>query len=483
MSRLGPVSRWTPRITHEVLDQVCLFNCSLEIRAATNRCPPTFLQPKRIPVVKHKRNQNQRKPPKQGDPVLANGRAVCGIDIGKRRHAAAALSPQGEILARIDAFSNTQAGIDRLEQEVLLKAGGPGKVLVAMEATGHYWMCLYVNLRRRGYDGVVLNPLQTSARGNVRIRKTQTDRIDAVGIARLILCGDAKATRVPDPAIIELRLLVRHRRRLLRAIGGIERYAHTLIDRVFPEYADVFCNPFLPSSEKLIRQVGLSPRKLVEKESEVREILRIASRGRLTTDTIDQLFQAAGQSIGTGQAEEVIDRQLSSFFDFRAVLRGQIEEIEAELEKRMASLDSPLLSLGISSVLAATIHAESDPIKDFDAADRYVAYAGLDPSLHESGDTIRRRGKISKRGSPLLRHALYLAAFVVYRKHDYFRSIYRRHRKRGKGHRNALVIVARHLALVIWRLLTDRRPFTKRPPQKTSFPLARGIQSISKSKA
>jgi transposase len=296
-----------PRITHEVLDQVCLFNYPLDIRAATSRCRPTFLPPERIPVVKRKRNRNQGKPLKPGDPVLANGRAVCGIDIGKRRHAAAALSPQGEILARLDAFPNTQAGIDRLEQEVLRKAGGPGKVLVAMEATGHYWMCLYVNLRRRGYDCVVLNPLQTSARGNVRIRKTQTDRIDAVGIARLILCGDAKATRVPDPAILELRLLVRHRRRLLRAVGGIERYAHTLIDRVFPEYADVFCNPFLPSSEKLIRQVGLSPHNLVEKESEVREILRIASRaaGAYRRGGIG----GARRADGAGEAQEAHPRQ------------------------------------------------------------------------------------------------------------------------------------------------------------------------------
>ena len=76
---------------------------------------------------------------------------------------------------------------------------------------------------------------------------------------------------------------------------------------------------------------------------------------------------------------------------------------------------SPLLSLGISSILAAAIHAESDPIAEFACADQYVAYARLDPSIHDSGDTLHRRGKISKRGSPVLRHSLYLAAFVVNR--------------------------------------------------------------------
>ena len=183
---------------------------------------------------------------------------------------------------------------------------------------------------------------------------------------------------------------------------------------------------------------------------------------------IDQLLQAAHTSIGLQQAETVVQQQLTSILDFRQMLRAQIAQLEEELERRVQEFDSPLPSLGVSSVLAATIHAESDPISDFGTADQYVAYAGLDPSLHDSGDTLHRRGKISKRGSPVLRHGLYLAAFVTYRKHEYFHRIYRKHCRRGKGHRNALVIVARHLARVIWRLLTDNRPFTKRPPRNAS---------------
>jgi transposase len=404
----------------------------------------------------------------RGKPVLAKGRAVVGIDVGKRKHAATVLSPQGEIIAQLASFPNTREGIDRLEREVLRKAGGPGKVLVAMEATGHYWMCLYHELQRRDYECVVLNPVQTNAHGRARIRKTSTDRIDSVGIARLVLAGDARATRVPDPKTAELRLWVRHRQRLLRAATAMERYAHTLVDRVFPEYADVLCKPFLPSGQKLIRQLGLAPAKLAAKPQETRELLRTASRGRIAPETIDHLLQAAKQSIGTRQAEDVVEGQLADIFDYLGTVRKQLADIEDELDRRVGQLRSPLLSLGISSTLAATIHAESDPIRDFRTADQYVAYAGLDPSLRESGDTIRRRGKISKRGSPTLRHALYLAAFVVCRKHACFQRIYRRHRGRGKNHRNALVIVASHLARVIWRLLTDNREFTKRPPAKAA---------------
>jgi transposase len=455
-----------PRITHEVLDQVLALSPYISLDcgpAVGSRRPKKSFTP-RTPLMKR---------PKTGKPVLAKGRAVVGIDVGKRKHAATALSPQGEVIAQLASFPNTKAGIDLLEQEVLRKAGGPQKVLVAMEATGHYWMCLYYELTRRGYECVVLNPLQTNAHSRSQIRKNRNDRIDSAGIARLVLAGEARATRVPDEKTAELRLWARHRGRLLRAAGNLERFAHTLVDRIFPEFAEVLSKPFLPSAQQLIRQLGLAPAKLVSREAEARQVLRSASRNKIAPETIDRLLQAARQSIGTRQAEDVAHRQLVLVFDCLATLRQQIAAVEDELEARAEKIGSPLFSLGITGKLVAVIHAESDPIQDFHSADQYVAYTGLDPSSYRSGDTIDRRGKISKRGSPTLRRALYLAAFVVIRKHACFRRIYQRHRRQGKGHSNAQVIVARHLARVVWRLLTDGREFSKRPPNN-AFPSHHG---------
>jgi transposase len=245
----------------------------------------------------------------------------------------------------------------------------------------------------------------------------------------------------------------------------MERFAHTLADRLFPEYADVFSQPFVRCGQKLIRQIGLAPDKLVAREGEVRELLGNAGRRKLPSETIDRLLNSAKASIGTRKAEDVAEEQLRLIFDYLDHLRQQIASIEKQLDRRVEELASPLTSLGIRTVLAAVIHAESDPIADFATADQYVAYTGLDPSLRVSGDSIHWQGRISKRGSPVLRQGLFLAAFVVYRKHEYFHRIYRKHRRQGKEHNNALVIVARHLARVIWRMLTDGRQFSKRPPK------------------
>jgi transposase len=399
-------------------------------------------------------------------PVFAKGRNVVGIDIGKNKHSAYAIASGGETIAALAIFTNDREGVDRLEASVLKSAGGPRKLLFAMEATGHYWMALYHELVRRGYRGVVLNPIQTHGEARTRIRKTKTDKRDAEGIARFILTGKAHAARIPDERTLELRILVRRRHQLVQMKGDTERAAQSLTDRVFPEYDRCFCKPFLPSARAMIRAVGIGPNGLLRDRDLTAEILTRASRKRFAPDRIENLLGEAERSIGIGLAEDVVSDEIRQTLDLIEELELQIAEIEYQLECRMEEKASPLLSLGINASLAAAIHAESDPASDFPSGRQYAAYAGLEPSTFESGQMKGTRTHISKRGSPHLRRALYLSAFSVYRKHEYFHRIYRRFRKKGHKHNDALVIVARRLALVVWRLLKDNRPFTKRPPKR-----------------
>ncbi len=172
--------------------------------------------------------------PKANLVVLDHRNNIVGIDIGKRKHAATAITSNGAVVASLSMFENNKEGIDLLEREVLVPATGRSKPLIALEATGMYWCALHDELSRRGYDCVVLNPIQTNRHGQKKIRKTKTDRIDAETIARTILAGDAQSTIVPNEPMYELRLLVRHRCRLIRSQNTILLYAISLLDRVFP---------------------------------------------------------------------------------------------------------------------------------------------------------------------------------------------------------------------------------------------------------
>lgn len=404
----------------------------------------------------------------QDSPVLARGRAVVGIDVGKHKHAAFAVDAQGEKIAAIACFENNREGIDALENVVLRPAGAQKKILFALEATGHYWMPLYHELVRRGYSGVVLNPIQTQGEARTRIRKTKTDRKDAEGIARFILTGKASAARIPDESTEELRLMTRRLHQLTQLKGNVERAAQSLTDRAFPEYHGCFSKPFLTSARTLIREVGLTPDRIIREPDNVRALLRRASRGRLSEDTVNTLICRAESSIGIGRAHAVINEELFATVELLEELDEQIVMLDQRLLGLMEERETPLMSLGIGASLAATIHAESDPADDFPTARQYAAYAGLDPDTFQSGNMTGTKAHISKRGSPHLRRALYQTAFVIYKRHACFQRLYNRFRKKGRCHTEALVIVARHVAMVIWRMLVDNRPFSKRPPKKTS---------------
>jgi len=398
--------------------------------------------------------------------VLVDHRNIVGIDIGKRKHAATAVTPKGAVIASLKSFENNQAGVDLLERQVLRPATHRSKPLIAMEATGQYWNALHDELQRRGYACVVLNPIQTGDRGMKRIRKAKTDPLDSVLIARTILAGDAQATLVPSESIYELRLLVRHRWRMIKVHGCILRYAIGLLDQVFPEYDGVFCKPFLASTRALVRDIGLTPKSLISKKAEVMLTLQKASRKRLSAETIDDFLKRAKASIGTRQANDVINGQFRMVVDYLDFVEGQVQSINEQLRERMAALDSPLMSLGIGAEVAATILAESGDITRFPGPGEYSAFCGLDPSVRDSGDSIRGVSHISKRGSPLLRWALYVSAQTMVNKHRDFARIYERHVNRRKGHRYALIAVAHKLARVIWRLAKDGRNYTKRPPKR-----------------
>ena len=399
-------------------------------------------------------------------PVRPGGRNVAGIDIGKKKHAAAGIRATGEDAGPVISFDNDRAGCDRLEKLVLKPLGGPKKVLVAMEATGHYWMPLYFELVRRGYESVVLNPIQTRGKFRTRIRKTKTDKLDARSIAYFVLSGDALAARIPDEKTFELRMLTRHRWRLMDIACDLERFSGSLIDRLFPEYAGIFSKPWLPTGRALIREVGLAPADVIERSDEVVEVIRRAGRGRVRPDKVRSLIERARDSIGIARAEEVMTEQLRRTLDLIETVESQIEPLDDELARRVEAIESPLPSLGLRAPIVATIHAESDPITDFRRPWQYAAFTGLDPSGFQTGQLTGTRARISKRGSPYLRRAYYLAAMCLYRRHTDLNRCYWRARKKRHTHRDAVVIVAHKLARIAWRMLTDKRPFRKRPPRR-----------------
>ncbi|OGG50884.1 hypothetical protein A2763_00935 [Candidatus Kaiserbacteria bacterium RIFCSPHIGHO2_01_FULL_54_36] len=113
---------------------------------------------------------------------------------------------------------------------------------------------------------------------------------------------------------------------------------------------------------------------------------------------------------------------------------------------------------GVSPFIAATILAELAPLNRFERMEQIVAFAGLDPSVKQSGGVRGTHGPISKRGSPFLRHALYLAVFGSF-SHRPMNAVYKRYKERGLHHNAIMCVLSRKVLRIAIALLRKRRTF------------------------
>jgi len=144
-------------------------------------------------------------------------------------------------------------------------------------------------------------------------------------------------------------------------------------------------------------------------------------------------------------------------------LNDQIMRVDEEIRRR-ASLDEDvrlLLSLtGVDVYTALLIRSEIGCIDRFPDYKRLISWAGLAPSIHQSG-SVEIRGGITKQGSRMLRWAIVEAAWVAVRYDGRMRGFYERvKRRRGSG--KAIVAVACKMLKVIWFMLKRREPYQSR---------------------
>jgi transposase len=150
-----------------------------------------------------------------------------GIDVAAERHVVAVVDESGRVVLKATPFIEDADGYAKL----LGVLGGATDALVAMEATGHYLkgssgysvgsrVNLFAALVAAGFTVALLNPLRTRRFAGEDLQRTQTDAIDAVGIARFAAQKRPAASRLPDRATEELRELVRFRDRLRTAVSS-----------------------------------------------------------------------------------------------------------------------------------------------------------------------------------------------------------------------------------------------------------------------
>jgi transposase len=384
-----------------------------------------------------------------------------GFDVGKAFHWLCVLDDEGEVVLsrRVEATEeDIEAACSQIQDLGSLQEravavdmlGGPATLLEA-SLLGHgervfYLPGMSVNRAREGYQGE-----QKSDRGDARLIADQL-RMRWRSLRELQPQGDE---------MVEMRLLVSHRRDLVTDQARCITRLRALLNEVFPGL-DALLDFHKDRAFVLLGKVSTpdSARRLGA--SRLARWLR--ARGIRRSDELAQkVIEAAKAQSRQMPASEAKGALVCEMAADVLRIRERIGEIEGRLEELLSARPEAevVRSLpGMGVVFTASFLAEVGDLGRFDSADALAAAAGLVPATRQSGGTSFQMR--ARRGNRTLKNLFYRSAFSCTAHHAPSKAFYDRKRAEGKTHHQAVIALARRRVNVLWTMLRNGQLYEDR---------------------
>jgi transposase len=383
-----------------------------------------------------------------------------GIDIAKLNHFASAISSDGEILMEPFKFTNDGDGFQLLVSKLDLLEPRSDSLIIGLESTAHYGDNLVRYLVASDFKVCVLNPIKTSTMRKNNIRKTKTDKVDTYIIAKTLMMQDSyRFVTFYDLDLMDLKQLGRFRQKTIKQRTRLKIQLTSYVDQVFPELQYFFKSGLHQKSVYALLKEAPTPQDIASMHmTHLSNLLVKTSHGHFTKEQAKELRVLAQKSVGA--SDSALSIQITHTIAQIELLDSQLERVEAEMTEIMEFNDSVIMTIpGIGYINGGMILGEIGDIHRFSNPGKLLAFAGLDPSVYQSGNFQAKRTRMSKRGSRVLRYALINAAHNVVKNNATFKAYYDAKMAEGRSHYNALGHCAGKLVRVIWKMLTDEVEF------------------------
>jgi len=324
-----------------------------------------------------------------------------GMDIHKQFTVAVAKDEQGNKLAE-EKFNNSPE-----QFTTFLTRFAPEETKVVIESTG-VWEYIYDILEAMHYVVKLANPVRTRAIAEARIK---TDSVDASTLADLLRANLVAESYIPPKDVRRLREIVRERSVFVKQTTQIKNRIHAIL---------VKRGIVLPSAT-LSKKTRLWLREQPDEQSMFKHYLNLL---------------------------DYHEQEL-------AVLEGEIRSIAETNSDAHLLMTIP----GIAAIRAMDLLAEIGEISRFPTAERFCSYAGLVPSVHQSGNTLRF-GRLIQQSSKSLKHVLVEASWNLSRTRESnpLQEFYKKLAKK-KGKQKAICATAHKLCRIVHAMLSKKKEF------------------------
>ena len=369
-----------------------------------------------------------------------------GIDISKYKHDFCIISNTGEVIVENSSFDNNKKGFQSFLDQ--LKPYNKSNVRIAFEATGHYSLNLELFLIDQKYSFMKINPLVIHQFLKARsLRRTKTDKADSLTVASYLLSIQYNPNSHLLYHIYTLKSLCRSREQLIKERSKFQVLLTNELDKSFPELKPFFNNIISDTLLFILDKYKNASHIALMKDY---DSLRKISQGKFSYAKFAKLKELAKNTVGYHDNNS--DLLISTYVSLINNFNDKIDPIDKQISTIIKELNPRMLSIpGLGEISAASILSEYGDISNFSSPNKMLAFAGLEPSIIESG-TLQSNGKMVKHGSGHLRYSIMNSALSVLRYSPTFYDYYLKKRSEGKCHRVALSHVCKKLIRVIYSL-------------------------------
>lgn len=250
-------------------------------------------------------------------------------------------------------------------------------------------------------------------RKSLSLRKTKTDRVDARTIATMLLSDvDFKSYTNATYHNEELKSLTRYRFDKVRERAKLKQSISRLVTILFLELEKLVPTLHMAPVYRLLSELPGAKQIAGAHLTHLKYLLSVASQGRYGKEKAEQIRMAAKSSIGSCMPAKSLE--LKHTLRLIEELDQEIKEIELEINSIMEEVNSPITTIpGIGPRMGAMILAEVGDFSQFSSPDKLLAYAGMAPSIYQSGQLTNCYSHMEKRGSKYLRFACKLFSITV----------------------------------------------------------------------
>lgn len=346
---------------------------------------------------------------------------LIGIDVAKDKHNASFMVSGGRVLNKKFIFENNQEGYAYFLKKILeyRNAIQPEETIVGLETTGNYMVALAEFLSKNDIFVVMVSSMTAKRnRDTLDLSWNKNNIKDAWNVTDCMKQGKILYFAYPNNPYGDMKRLMTIYNRLSKERGICKiRLQNNVLCMTFPEFTEVY-----PEVDGLVPMTILErytlPENICKVSEEVfmKDVVKHSgpSARKIKLKTI---YKLAHESIGSREESLSLEYETKLIiYRIKEIQKIQEELLDKikEMAKECADYERLQTIPGVGPVLAATILTEIGDIDNFRSSRQVLKLAGLDLARIQSGQ-FTGEAKISRRGKPSLRSAVYQAALVAAR--------------------------------------------------------------------